>query len=188
MVSLTAASAAINQTRFEELWLESESAIRRYIWTLRPAPGSFEDILQETAIALWRKFDVYDPTRPFAAWGCRFALLQVLKHRQRSGRDRLVFGMEESETAAKLVQSEVGSDLYRARRDALTDSLNRLDETDRLLLSCRYGSGETVQSMAQRCETSVHKLYHALDSLREKLKIATDQRMIADGWERSELA
>jgi paraquat-inducible protein B len=28
----------------------------------------------ETAIALWEKFDAYDPAQPFTPWACRFAL------------------------------------------------------------------------------------------------------------------
>ena len=62
-----------------------------------------------------------------------------------------------------------------------------LDESERHLISCRYDSKETIQYMAKRQATSVHKLYHTLDSIRATLKIGIDQLMISEGWERSEL-
>jgi RNA polymerase sigma-70 factor (ECF subfamily) len=34
-----------------------------------------EDIVQQTAVALWEKFDEYDPKLPFTPWACRFALI-----------------------------------------------------------------------------------------------------------------
>ena len=36
--------------------------------------GCAHDIVQQTAIALWEKFDAYDPAQPFTPWACRFAL------------------------------------------------------------------------------------------------------------------
>jgi RNA polymerase sigma-70 factor (ECF subfamily) len=33
-----------------------------------------EDIVQQTAVALWERFDAYDPAQPFTPWACRFAL------------------------------------------------------------------------------------------------------------------
>ena len=186
MVSLTASSSTVNQSRFEELWSENESVIRRYVWSLRPGSCAIEDILQETSIALWRKFDAYDTTRPFAAWGCRFALLQVLKHRQRCLRDRLVFDYEDGQIERTIADHRPNDDMVRARQDALKKALMLLDESQRQLIHCRYDSKETIQSMAKRRATSVHRLYHTLDSVRATLKNSIDKVMISEGWERSE--
>jgi RNA polymerase sigma-70 factor, ECF subfamily len=41
---------------------------------LVPNVADAEDIVQQTAIALWEKFDAYDPAQPFTPWACRFAL------------------------------------------------------------------------------------------------------------------
>jgi len=185
MVSLTASSSSINQTRFEELWSENLTSIRRYVLSLRPEISSVDDILQETAISLWRKFDAYDPARPFVAWACRFALLQTLKQRQQRQRDRLVFNNDILNEALNEPHHE--SELTIARRDALTKALPSLAESDRRLLHRRYYTKETVQKMAKKQAISVHKLYHSLDAIRESLKVAIDQRMINEGWERMDL-
>ncbi len=42
--------------------------------------------MQQTALALWEKFDAYDPAQPFTPWACRFALnkaRQWIERRQR---------------------------------------------------------------------------------------------------------
>src|SRR5918911_3650629 len=62
------------QQRFLSLFLRSEREIFRYVAALVPNLADAEDIVQQTAIALWEKFDAYDPAQPFTPWACRFAL------------------------------------------------------------------------------------------------------------------
>jgi RNA polymerase sigma-70 factor (ECF subfamily) len=58
--------------RFVRLFVETQRQILRYIPTLVPDVEVAQEILQETAVDLWRKFDQYDPALPFAPWACRF--------------------------------------------------------------------------------------------------------------------
>src|SRR4026207_2061844 len=62
------------QQRFLSLFLRSEREIFRYVAALVPNMADAEDIVQQTALALWEKFDSYDPNQPFTPWACRFAL------------------------------------------------------------------------------------------------------------------
>src|SRR5947207_7903177 len=62
------------QQRFLSLFLRSEREIFRYVAALVPNVADAEDIVQQTALALWEKFDAYDPSQPFTPWACRFAL------------------------------------------------------------------------------------------------------------------
>src|ERR1035438_7427681 len=62
------------QQRFLALFLRSEREIFRYVTALVPNLVEAEEIVQQTALALWEKFDSYDPSRPFTPWACRFAL------------------------------------------------------------------------------------------------------------------
>ena len=53
---------------------------------MAPNVADAEDIVQQTALVLWEKFDAYDPGLPFTPWACRFALnktRQWLERRQR---------------------------------------------------------------------------------------------------------
>ncbi len=186
MVSLTKAAESINRSRFEELFTEHEPSIRRYVRSLRIVdPSGLDDLMQDTALALWRKFDAFDPARPFAPWACRFAYVQVLKYRQNRQRDRLVF--DEEQLTDRPTNSPDESEIYVARRRALGRSLKLLSESDRQLICCRYQSNDTVQCLAKRQGISVHKLYHSLDHIRESLRISASQFLLAEGWERAEI-
>src|ERR1700690_239090 len=62
------------QQQFLSLFLRSEREIFRYVAAMVPNLTDAEDIVQQTALALWEKFDAYDPAQPFTPWACRFAL------------------------------------------------------------------------------------------------------------------
>ena len=75
-----------SQQRFLSLFLRSEREIFRYVSALVPNVVDAENIVQQTAAALWEKFDAYDPAKPFTPWACRFALnkaRQWIDRRQR---------------------------------------------------------------------------------------------------------
>jgi len=74
------------QQRFLSLFLRSEREIFRYVAALVPNVADAEDIVQQTALALWERFAAYDPSQPFTPWACRFALnkaRQWIERRQR---------------------------------------------------------------------------------------------------------
>lgn len=58
----------------------------RYIFALLPHEEDAQDVLQETCVALYRKFEEYDPSKPFLAWAYSFAFLEILKQRERNQR------------------------------------------------------------------------------------------------------
>src|SRR5581483_10636071 len=79
-------ASAAEQQRFLSLFLRSEKEIFRYVASLVPNTADAEDIVQQTALALWEKFAAYDPALPFTPWACRFALnkaKQWIERRQR---------------------------------------------------------------------------------------------------------
>src|SRR5262245_30333085 len=62
------------QAQFLRLFLSSEREIFRYVAGLVPNLAEAEEIVQQTSVALWGKFDQYDPQQPFTPWACRFAI------------------------------------------------------------------------------------------------------------------
>src|SRR4026209_69721 len=79
-------NASAAQRQFLSLFLRSEREVFRYVAALVPNVADAEDIVQQTALALWEKFDAYDRSQPFTPWACRFALnkaKQWIERRQR---------------------------------------------------------------------------------------------------------
>ena len=68
---------------FAELYAGCHVELLRYVLTLLPDRPTAEDVVQETARVLWRKFDQDHRSRPFWPWARGFAHLEVLKARRR---------------------------------------------------------------------------------------------------------
>src|SRR5215218_891528 len=77
---------------FLELYSHNYPRLQFYLMTLLPGSDDAADVLQETSLVLWRKFDTYATGTNFFAWACKIARLQALKYRERRGKAALMFG------------------------------------------------------------------------------------------------
>lgn len=180
MLSLAETPVPPKHDDFVRLFLASRVDLSRYVLSLVRDRDAVDDIMQDLAIALWRKFDDYDRDRPFLPWAFRFAFYQVLKHRQRAQRR---WWQSAGDLALEHAAAPVKDEWHEARIEALEKCLGSLPSQDRELLHCRYESEETIQQMAKRTKISAHKLYHALDRIREELMASITGRLREKGWE-----
>ncbi len=169
--------------RFVRLFAESSDRLERYIRTLLPHSQDVPDLMQEVAVALWKKFENYDESRPFLPWACRFAYYEAINFREKAAHRRMVLDPELIERVAETYERELSH--LQARQLALTTCLKKLAKRDRELVESRYGREETVQKLAVRWESSVHKLYHSLDRIRTNLMICVERMLTKEGWNES---
>src|SRR5690242_11940842 len=122
----------LDTERFVRLFANGQREILRYILALVPDVEDAHEILQETAVALWKRFDQYEPDSPFVPWACRFAIHYVLKYREQKARRGKFFSLEVIEQLAteRLEEDEV----FEARRRALAICLKELSDAERLLV------------------------------------------------------
>ena len=137
-----------------------------------------EEVLQETNIVLWRKFDEYEPGTAFDRWACRVAYFEVLKYREKAGRDRRVFGVPLIETLA----AEAGSvlDEFDDRRDALEGCLAKLRDVDKALVLQRYQPGATTRGVAETLGRSVQGTRKSLHRIRASLLTCIERTLAAE--------
>ncbi|MEM7559704.1 MAG: sigma-70 family RNA polymerase sigma factor [Planctomycetota bacterium] len=76
----------LKHDEFLRLLLSSERQILRYIMAIIPRVADAQEIFQETAVALWKEIDKYDPSAPFTPWACRFAANKAKEHLRKQGR------------------------------------------------------------------------------------------------------
>lgn len=162
--------------RFAQLLATCQRRVFLYALGLVHNAADAEEILQETNLVLWRKFDQYRPGTNFAAWACRIAHYEVLKFRERRAREERVFSSEFVEALA--VESVGAMDLLDARRDALVRCLGKLNKRDRQLVTRRYQERATTRSVATALERSVQGTRKALHRIRMAL-LACIQRTLA---------
>jgi RNA polymerase sigma-70 factor (ECF subfamily) len=163
---------------FLPLFIRFERRIYAYIFTLLPRRADADDLLQETSLVMWDKFDAASPPNDFLAWGRRIAYHKVLdfykKSRRSNARLSQLFLDRISESAAEptLVQQ------LEDRREALAACVEKLSPRARDLLTYRFVEGATTQSTAELVGRSVEVVYKALSKIRHSL-FECVQRMIA---------
>jgi RNA polymerase sigma-70 factor (ECF subfamily) len=146
--------------------LRNQRSIRNYIFSLHPLAQDLDDLVQQTALTLWREFGRFDTTREFLPWALRISYFEVLRHRKKQSRDRLVF----TDEFVGLMANEFAEDRTPGpHRLALDACLARLDPKSREVLLARYGGEITVGSLAGKHRVSVHHLYRLLDQARASL-------------------
>ena len=167
MSTVAPAETARSTERLLCLLAQYQEDLYRYVFSLLPHQEDVKDVLQETYIALTRKFDEYDAEKPFLPWAYGFAYLQVFKHRDRSRRTARTFGDDVVELLA--VQRETHAVTLNSRLSALDHCLEKLPQQDRLLISHRYLSRTTIEQLTEIAGSSRRTLFRNLERIRRLL-------------------
>ncbi|MFO0810729.1 MAG: sigma-70 family RNA polymerase sigma factor [Gemmataceae bacterium] len=139
----------------------------RYAFSLLPHEEDARDALQETNLALCRKFAEYDRNQPFLAWACGFAYLECLKQRSRSRRGALLF---DDELMARLAEERAALEpKLAARLQALELCLEELPPASRELVRLRYVGKVGTDELVKRSGVSRRTMFRRLDEIRGAL-------------------
>jgi RNA polymerase sigma-70 factor (ECF subfamily) len=148
---------------FMRLWVRHQSQVYAYIRALVYCRADAEDVLQEVAVVLWRKFDQFEPGSRFDQWAYRVARYQVLYYRQKRQRDRLVFAQELLDRVAdEMAATHPAREGYL---DALESCLDGLVPGDRELVRRRHEPGATNRSLSQALGRSESAISRALSRI-----------------------
>lgn len=154
----------LTQDDFLRLLLQNEREIKRYVMAIVPHAADAQEIVQETAVALWKKIDSYDPVQPFAPWACRFAANKAKEYLRRSGRWKGFLG----EDVANLLlarRAEKAASLDR-RMQPLRDCVAELSDAHRQLIEGYYFQQAAVEDVASHAGRSVDAVYKSLQRIR----------------------
>lgn len=165
---------------FAALYSKCHLEMLRYVLTLLPDRHKAEDVVQETARLLWKKFDEYDSARPFWPWARKFAYLEVLKVRKREAIRMEYFSDELVELLAEERAAHENS--LTAQRAALAACLDKLDEPARELLMDRYDGEVGLGELAEQQGKSANALYLAMHRIRQKLVECVNRTLRLEGW------
>ncbi|MGJ8695480.1 MAG: sigma-70 family RNA polymerase sigma factor [Verrucomicrobiaceae bacterium] len=151
-----------------------EPDLRRFIRSLLPTAVDTDEVLQQTAIVIWRKFDLYDPETPFMKWACVIGRFEALAYRRKMARDRLVFREEVFDLMA-----DEGIDDLAGRDDehlALESCMQEMTERQRKFLILAYTPGVKVKELAEEAGSSAAAFYMRLKRLRRQLMICMESK------------
>jgi RNA polymerase sigma-70 factor (ECF subfamily) len=166
---------ATDDRDFGRLFVQSEPRIYGYICSVVANRTDADDVLQDTASVLWRKFDEYEQGTNFHAWAMKIARFQVLYYYQRQRRDVLRFSeaFVDAITEDTVAAAAGLADL----RETLASCLDRLKPRDRELFRHRYEAGATPESVAEKLSRPVSTVYNALRRIRQALHRCVFQKL-----------
>jgi RNA polymerase sigma-70 factor (ECF subfamily) len=158
---------------FATLLVSNDQHLRRYIGLFLHRRDDVEEVLQQTAAALWEKFPEYDTNRDFLPWATRFAYFEILNFRRDKARERVFFTEDVMEFIAE-AHAEVSEEL-RNRRERLQECLSNLGPEDLRLLQRRYSDNATIKDLSDETGRTVKSLYRRLDRIRELVAACVDR-------------
>ncbi|MBP7050053.1 MAG: sigma-70 family RNA polymerase sigma factor [Phycisphaerae bacterium] len=152
---------------FLRLYQANERRIYGFILALVPDWSHAQDLMQETTMVLWSKFDEFAVGTDFTAWAMSIARYQILNDRKKNRNRTVRFDDEVLEAIEDRVVAAVAD--VDARRDALRACLQKLDEADRRLIRLRYETGATTRTVADRVGRGIDAVYKALNRIHVQL-------------------
>lgn len=166
---------------FVQLLAEHQRAISAFIASVTPSRTDADDILQETCIALWKKWDEYDVNRDFFRWACGIAHFEVLRHRRKSATDRLWFDDDILQLLSfQLIEQ---GNLFDLRREALDSCIEKLAVADRALLEMRYRQDMTIEKLADSLGKTTRTIHRMVARIRRLLHHCID--VTVKNWDTS---
>ncbi|MBI1372501.1 MAG: sigma-70 family RNA polymerase sigma factor [Phycisphaera sp.] len=160
-------SADINdRERLTRYWLDAEPAVQAYVFAVVREVHDAEDVVQQVALTVARRFDEYDDTRPFLAWALWLARSRIADHFRKTGRDRLVFSPTMLERFERALSE---NHQVAVRREALEHCLGKLPEKPRRLIELRYENDASMQSVADAMESTAASVRVMLFRVRNQL-------------------
>jgi RNA polymerase sigma-70 factor (ECF subfamily) len=160
--------------RFTRLLLESEPVRLRSILVRVPNRADAREIMQETAVALWRQFPSYDTTRPFINWAMGFSRIQTRRFLAReSGRAQL------SEQAIEVLEQEMQAtgEFDDAIETHLATCMAKLSEKARRLVKGYYHDERSPETLSEREGRSVEAIYKTIQRARRDLQECIERQI-----------
>jgi len=159
--------------------MDSQSNLYAYILSLVPQINDAQDVLQETAVALWSKKDEYNPEEPFIPWAIRFAYFQVLNFRTRQRRRTSTILLSDEVISVLAEEHTQHRTVIESRRGALAYCMEKISPSGRELLRQRYEGVISMKEIAASTDMKVSTLYKQLERLRLQLLVCITRALAA---------
>lgn len=148
-------------------WVKVQPSLTAFLIASTPQFSDAEDLLQEVAAEVARRFDEYDPSRPFLPWALWVAKIKIAnfyRARERSPVKFIGDSIDALGEACDRVQGTLAEEKW-----ALEKCLATLTGRSRQLLQLRYFEDLSPQEMSERLDMTAGAVRIALSRIRSAL-------------------
>lgn len=160
-------------------WLAVAPVVRAFVSAAISAHADRDDVVQQVALTVARRFDDYDPARPFLPWVLWLAKDRIADFHRTQGRRREVLREESLDQLAAALehrQAEVS-----VRRAALDHCLTHLSQRSRALIQQRYHEGLSIAQIAAALQSTPGSVRVTLFRIRETLAECIRRTLAVEG-------
>ena len=168
-----------DQLRFMRLWTAAQPAVSGFVRALVRDRSVADEVMQETSLVLFRRFDEYDEQRPFVAWALGIAKFQVLGLNRDAARSRVSFDTDLlarfTETWAELAPRASDRSFF------LQECIQRLTARARQMVRLRYYDDLTAEEISRQIDGTGAAVRVALQRIRQQLRECVERQLRAEG-------
>jgi RNA polymerase sigma-70 factor, ECF subfamily len=156
------------QEQFTQLWTQAQSTVACFVHTSIRDRGHAEDLLQEIAMTLFRKFASYDTSKAFLPWAMGVAKFAILGSKRDYARSRVIFDEALLERISNTILEVTPA--QREEEAFLHDCLTKLAPKARRMIRLRYFDLLDSREIARVLGTSEVATRVGLLRIREQLR------------------
>lgn len=161
---------------FFQLFMSCQKNLYAFILASVRNYNDADDILQDTATVMWRKFNEFDKNTNFTAWGISISKNLIKKYYSERKRSRIQFNDKLFQKISKTMEKSVGQ--VDRRQEALKRCSKKLNDSGHTLIDMRYGNGMTIKAISKRLNRSVESLYKAISRLQDALQKCINKELL----------
>ncbi|MCG6154345.1 sigma-70 family RNA polymerase sigma factor [Rubinisphaera margarita] len=173
----SASATATPDREFVDQFVKTQRRLYLYLLAQVGNPHPAEEILQNVNVVILSKWQQFEPGTNFLAWAYRIASLEVLKYRQKSKRQKLLFDDDYLATIARTVEEL--HENTEMRQKALARCLKKLKPVDRELVRLKYQLGRDGQALSEMLNRPVNSVYQSLGRIRRSLLKCVEAQIAA---------
>jgi len=173
------AMGGIEGGQFVRLYSAAYPRVYRYILSLVPRRSDADEVMQETSVVLWQKFNEFLVDRDFTHWACGIARLVVLELLRKQ--KPFLLGFDEQLVTQLASRREEQYELMELRQEFLEECKEHLTEKDIQLLDLFYGSSKGAQKAASQQGCTLRNIYQQLGRIRRGLFQCIERKIAGEG-------
>lgn len=164
---------------FIRSFTQSQRALYLYLLPLVGNAADADEVLQETNLVIWSKWQQFEDGTNFLAWARAIGRLEVFRFRR--SRHRKLTLLEESILDQVARRAETISDEAELRQEALAACMQKLRPKDRELIQMRYAPGANGDKVAHKLGRPANSVYQSLSRIRRVLVECIQHRLANPG-------
>jgi RNA polymerase sigma-70 factor (ECF subfamily) len=157
----------VKYSSFLQLLLKNQEKIYGFIFANLPDFSVADDIMQETILTLWSKFDSFNRDSSFSTWAIGVAHYKILEYRAKSLRQKTIFS---SKALDNILANKAVFEQVDVRMNALERCLEKLKDNDRTLIKSKYIDCKSIKQIANETNRSIDGLYKVMARIHSKLQ------------------